>query len=110
MRLLLDECVPKKVKFLFATAGHDCATVREAGFEGSSNGKLLAAAEFAFDVLVTIDKNIRYQQNLTARQISVLILRVPSNDISDIAPLVPLALTALASIQPGEVVEVNSAG
>lgn len=76
---------------------------------GSSNGELLAAAEFLFDVLVTIDKNIRYQQNVTAREIAVLILRVPSNDISDIAPLVPRALAALSSIKPGQVIEISSA-
>lgn len=109
MRLLLDEFVPRKTKSLFAAAGHDCETVREAGFEGSSNGELLAAAEFLFDVLVTIDKNIRYQQNVTAREIAVLILRVPSNDISDIAPLVPRALAALSSIKPGQVIEISSA-
>lgn len=106
MRLLLDECVPVKIKSLFAAGGHECETVREAGFEGYSNGKLLSAAESLFDVLVTIDKNIRYQQNLAGREIAVLIMRVPTNDISDIAPRVPQALGALASIKPGQVVEV----
>ena len=68
MRLLLDECVPVQVKSLFTAAGHDCKTVREAGFEGFSNGDLLRAAEPFFDVLLTIDKNIRYQQNLAERK------------------------------------------
>jgi len=108
VKLLLDECIPKKVKFLFSSAGHDCETVREAGFEGSSNGKLLASAEFVFDVLITIDKNIRYQQNIAARKISILILRVRSNDISDIAPLIPKAVIALESIKPGQVVEIEA--
>jgi hypothetical protein len=71
---------------------------------------LLAAAEFLFEVLITIDRNIRYQQNVTAREIAVLILRVPSNDISDIAPLVPRALLILEAIKPGQVLEVEAAG
>jgi hypothetical protein len=95
-----------QVKFLFAAAGHDCRTVREAGFEGYKNSELLAAAEPLFDALVTIDKNIRYQQNLAERKIAVLIMRARSNDISDISPVVPLALAGLAAIKPGQIVEV----
>ena len=56
MRLLFDECVPRKVKFLFADGGHECETVRDAGFSGKEN---VALAEEHVDVLVTIDKNIR---------------------------------------------------
>jgi predicted nuclease of predicted toxin-antitoxin system len=66
MRLLIDECLPRKVKFLFAEAGHECETAAEAGFSGKENGELLALAENTFDVLVTIDKQIRYQQNMKA--------------------------------------------
>jgi hypothetical protein len=107
MRLLLDECVPRKLKFLFAAGGHECETVREAGFDGKTNGELLVLAEFLFDVLITIDRNIRYQQNLTSRDIAILVLCARSNDISDIAPLVPQALAALGTLTPGQVVEVT---
>jgi len=55
MKLLFDECVPRKVKFLFADSGHECETVRDAGFSGKENGDLLDLAEGHFDVLVTID-------------------------------------------------------
>ena len=109
MRILLDECVPRKLKFMFIAAGHDCETVREAGFGGMTNGKLLAQAELLFDVLVTIDRNIQYQQNLASRNIAILILCVYSNDISDIQPLVPNAVNALKSIKPGQVVEIATA-
>ena len=51
MRLLLDECVPRKLKSLFVAAGHDCETAREAGYGGLTNGELLAQAELLFDVL-----------------------------------------------------------
>jgi hypothetical protein len=64
MRILLDECVDEKLRHAFA--GHDCQTVRYAGFAGISNGRLLAAAEMAgFDVMVTTDQHIPDQQNLS---------------------------------------------
>lgn len=64
-------------------------------------------AEFRFDVLITIDRNIRYQQNLTGRNIAILVLCARSNDISDIAPLVPQALAALGTLKSGQVVEIT---
>ena len=107
MKLLFDECVPRKVKFLFADGGHECETVRDAGFSGKENGALLALAEGHFDVLVTIDRNIRYQQNMTGRNIAILIIRPASNDLDDIRPHVPNALVALQSLKPGQVLEVG---
>jgi predicted nuclease of predicted toxin-antitoxin system len=107
MRLLLDECVPRKVKFLFAAGGHACKTAREAGFDGKTNGELLALAEPLFDALITIDRNIRYQQNMAGRKIAILILCAQSNDISDITPLVPHALDTIGRLNPGQVVEVT---
>lgn len=107
MKLLFDECVPRKVKFLFADGGHEGETVGDAGFSGKGNGELLALAEGRFDVLVTIDKNIRYQQNMTGRNIAILIMRPASNDLDDIRPLVPSALIALQSLKPGQVFEVR---
>jgi predicted nuclease of predicted toxin-antitoxin system len=106
VKLLIDECVPRRVKFLFAEKDHECQTVREAGFSGKENGELLALAEGKFDVLVTIDKNIRHQQNLTGRKIAVLIIRSSSSDLDDIRPHVPQALITLRSIEPGQIVEV----
>jgi predicted nuclease of predicted toxin-antitoxin system len=106
----LDECVPRKVKFLLAAGGHECETVRDAGISGKENGELLALAEEHFDVLVTIDKNIRYQQNVTGRNIAILIIRPASNDLDDIRPHVPHALLALPSLKPGQIVEVGILG
>ena len=107
MRLLLDECLPRKLTSLFISAGHNCETVREAGWEGVTNGKLLAQAELLFDVLITVDKNLRYQQTFQNRVISVLILRAKSNHIEDLEPLVPAVLNALKSINPGQVIEIG---
>ncbi|OLD84453.1 MAG: hypothetical protein AUF64_01620 [Chloroflexi bacterium 13_1_20CM_54_36] len=110
MRLLLDECVPRKVKYLFSEGGHECETVQDAGFSGKENGELLALAEEQFDVFVTIDKNIRYQQNMTGRNIAILIIRPASNDLDDIRPHVPHALIELQSLKPGQLVEVGILG
>lgn len=108
MRLLLDECVPRRAKFLFAEAGHECETVRDAGFSGKENGELIALAEKEFEVLITIDKNIRHQQNLTGRDIAVLIIRATSNDLDDIRLQIPNALAALKTVKPGQIVEVGA--
>jgi len=107
MRLLIDDCVPRKVKFLFAEGGHEWETARDVGLSGKENGELLALTEKNFDVLVTIDKHIRYQQNMAGRGIAILIIRAVSNDLDDIRPHVPHALVALQSIKPGEIVEVG---
>lgn len=70
MKLLLDECVTRLLKRDFI--GHDVSTVDEAGFKGLKNGLLLKAAQSQFDVLVTVDKSIRHQQNLQSFQIAVV--------------------------------------
>lgn len=106
MRILLDECVPRQLKPFFVAAGHDCETAREAGYGGLANGELLAEIEFLFDVLVTIDRNMRYQQNFAGRDIALLVLWAYSNDISDLEPLIPAAVDALKSIKPGQIVEI----
>jgi predicted nuclease of predicted toxin-antitoxin system len=108
MRVLLDECVPRKLKYVFLDAGHDCETVTEAGFSGKKNGELLSVADGQFDVLVTVDENIRHQQNLNVRDIALLVIRARSNDIDDIRVHVDGALTALRSISPGTVIEVGA--
>lgn len=107
MRLLLDECWPRRAKFLFGEAGHECETVRDAGFSGKENGELIGLAEKRFEVLITIDKNIRHQQNIASRIIAILIIRAESNDLDDIRPHIPQALAALKSIKPGQVIEVG---
>jgi predicted nuclease of predicted toxin-antitoxin system len=107
MKLLLDECVPKRAKFLFSAAGHVCETAREAGFGGKENGELLALIENSFDALVTIDQNMRYQQNIRGRKIAILVIHTASSDLEDIRPHVAQALAALRTIQPGQFVEVG---
>ena len=107
MRLLFDECVSRLLKAGFAVHGHQCLTVPEVGFAGKKNGELLSLAEEKFDVFITIDKSIRYQQNLTGRRIAVLIIRAKSSEIDDLLPQLPACLVALQSIKPGQVVQVG---
>lgn len=106
MRILIDECVPRKFKFDLSARGHDCSTVQEAGWAGKRNGELLGLAEHAFDLFLTLDKNLRYQQNLSGRKIAVLVVRAKSNRIADIRVHLPVCLVAMRGIRPGQVIEV----
>jgi len=96
------------LKLALAVSGYDCLTVQEAGWSGKENGELLALAERSFDVLVTLDRNLRYQQNLTGRKIALLILRARSNRVVDLQPHFPVCIEALRNIRPGTVIEVGS--
>ncbi|MGP8245104.1 MAG: hypothetical protein ACLQVN_11375 [Bryobacteraceae bacterium] len=105
MRILIDECVDERLRFLFRV--HDCQTARFANLAGLRNGRLLVAAEDAgFDVLLTVDQNIPDQQNLSGRKIALVILCGPTNRLRDLEPLVPAALSALSTIGRGEVVRI----
>jgi hypothetical protein len=105
MKLLIDECVDQRLRHLFS--GHDCHTAHHAGLAGLKNGLLLDAAEAAgFEALITVDQNIPKQQNLSARKLSILILCGPTNRLRDLAPLVPVAIAALSTICPGQVVRI----
>src|ERR1700730_2331597 len=86
MKVLIDECAPKALKVAMAASGFDCTTVQEAGWSGKENGELLALADASFDVVVTIDRNLRYQQNLRGRRIALLIVRARSNRVVDLEP------------------------
>lgn len=106
MRVLLDECVPEVLRHEFAD--HSCETVRYAGLGGLKNGQLLNAAERAgFDVMVTVDQSIPYQQNMIERQISLVVIRCDSNSFDDVLPSIPAVLAALHTILPGEIVVIK---
>jgi len=105
MRLLLDECVVRKLKR--DLVGHDVTTVVEAGYSGLKNGVLLRAAEGDFDVLITVDRNLPFQQNLGSLQIGVLIIMAEGVTYPDLKPLVPEVLAALRTIKPGELLQVE---
>lgn len=105
MRLLIDECLPRALKRLLRD--HTCCTVQEMAWAGIKNGALLSLAEAEFDALITIDQGFAYQQNLKERRIAILLLVSRSNQIEDLVPIVPAALTALETILPGQVVRIG---
>ena len=104
MKVLLDECLPRRLARAFV--GHEVATVAQAGWAGISNGRLLALIEGRFDAFVTMDKNPPAQQTLDGRSFGVIVLKANSNRLADLQPLVPAVLAALASLQPGMVVRI----
>lgn len=88
MRLLLDECVPARLRR--ALPSHDVSTVVQAGWSGVKNGTLLALASTQFDAFITVDKNLPYQQNQTSLPIAVLVLDSYSNELAYLLPLMPV--------------------
>ena len=104
MRILLDESVPKKLGF--ELPGHFVNTVQQVGWTGLKNGELLRKAKEHFDVLVTADQNIQYQQDLATLPIPVVILVAINSRIETLRPLIPSLLASLSRISPGELVRV----
>jgi len=106
MRILIDECIDERFRNGFPS--HDCQTARYAGLAGLKNGDLLTAAETAkFDVFLTVDQGFKYQQNLVARNLAIIIFHAKSNRLKDLLPLVPACLARIASIQPGQIVTIE---
>ena len=98
MRILLDECIPRRVKRSFRNLGL-VLTVTDARLSSYTNGQLLRRIEGDFDVFITIDKSIQYQQNLSAYDIAYVLLRVRSNDIVDVEPVLPRLFARWAEIK-----------
>jgi predicted nuclease of predicted toxin-antitoxin system len=107
VRILLDECIDEGLRYAFT--GQLCQTCRYAGLKGLSNGRLLSAAEEAgFDVLITVDQNMEYQQSLRGRTISPMILQARTTNLEDLQVLVREVLKALETLKPGEVVRIGT--
>ena len=100
MRILIDECLPKKLKLELPE--HFVQTVPEAGWAGKQNGDLLSLAEIEFDVLLTNDQNMEHQQNLEQFDLAFVVLVAPTNDINELRPLMPAVNASLRDIKPGE--------
>ena len=106
MKLLLDECLPRKLKK--SLPDQACRTVPEEGLAGKKNGALLSLAESrGFELFLTMDKGLPYEQNLAGRQIAIIILRAPSNRLADLLPHIPACIEVMRSIEPGQVVHVG---
>ncbi len=105
MRVLLDECVPRKLKR--ELAGHEVLTVTEHGWSGVKNGRLLALAKAEFDVFLTVDQNLKYQQNLKSFNIGIILLAAKNNRLKTLLPLAPQVREALDNIKVGDFVRVE---
>lgn len=100
--VLLDECVPRRLAqdFPKGTAIH----VRDRDWQGLRNGRLLSVMRAAgVTVLVTVDKNLSFQQNVGASGIAVIVLRAVTNRRTDLAPLVSQIVALLPSVEAGQV-------
>ena len=103
MKVLVDECVPLKLVRLLT--GHTFTTAQQKGWGGFKNGRLLMLAEPEFDLFLTSDRNLQYQQNLKGRKIAVLLLS--TNHWPTLKKQVPLVQAALDKIRPKEIVWVE---
>ncbi len=102
MRILIDESLPSYLKH--ALVEHETFTVQDIGWTGIKNGDLLTRTETRFDVFLTADKNLRYQQNLIGRPFAVIVF--PSNKLSVVKALLARLREELTSITPGRVIEI----
>lgn len=103
IRVLLDENLPRKLKNSIDAA---TKTVPECGWSGVKNGQLLRLAASEFEVLLTMDRGMQFQQNFVGVDLCVIVLSAVSNDIDDLLPLVPSINGALKKAIPGQVIRV----
>jgi predicted nuclease of predicted toxin-antitoxin system len=106
MKVLLDECVPRKFKR--SLPGHECQTVPEAGFAGKTNGELISLAEErGFEVLLTVDKGLVNEQNLAGRRIAIIVVSARSNRLADLLPHADACVAHISSVRHGQIVRIG---
>jgi predicted nuclease of predicted toxin-antitoxin system len=101
MKLLLDECVPKRLRNHFPD--HEIRTVEEVGLKGFKNGALLRAAAEQFDALITVDRRMPTQQNLSQQELAVIVLVTKPCRYPQLKLLIPRVLECLETIRPGDI-------
>ncbi len=103
-RVLLDENLP--VRLAGFLTGHALATVKDMRWLGVKNGKLIALAESAFDVLLTLDKGMKHQNDLRSSLLAFVVVRSPSNRLGDLLILVPAIVRGISEVRAGQVIVV----
>ena len=107
MRVLLDECLPRRLKR--ELVGHDVRTAPEMGWASKRNGELLrAAVAGGFEAFVTVDRKLQHQQKLSTFNIAVVVLEAKSNTLADLRPLMPEVLEVLPKAPKGQATVVRS--
>ena len=104
MKILLDECTPHVLKKLLT--GFEIKTVQDQGWSGITNGALLRLTEDQFDVFITSDQNLKYQQNLAGRQLAII--QLPTNQVPLVIKLAAQVQATLEKIQTGEFVAIRA--
>ncbi len=105
MKVLLDECVNRRLAQDFV--GHEVSTFAQMGWKSKANGELLALAATVFEVFVTTDRNLSFQQNIQSFGIAVVVMRAHTNLLTDLRPIVPALLKLLPFLKKGEVREIG---
>jgi predicted nuclease of predicted toxin-antitoxin system len=100
MKILLDECIDRRLIREFI--GYEIKTVPQMGWAGIKDRELLVLAEAEFDIFVTADRNLSFQQNLSQFDLSLVVLQAQSNRLADLKPLVPKVLEILDIAPKGE--------
>ena len=106
MRILIDECLDWRL--CRSLVGYDCASVQKMGWSGLTNGDLLERAEQEFDVFLTGDRNLTFQQTLSRFDLAVVILHAESIQLRHTLPLMSKVLIVLPTIRSGQVVDVSA--
>ena len=107
MRVLLNEQLPRQLSA--ELSDHEVRTVQQQRWAELGNGELLRQAEDSgFEVFLTADQNIQFQQNLARSRLQVIVLVAPSNALEDLSPLVPAILRTMPDVRPGEVRRVSA--
>ena len=106
MKVLLDECVDWRLAR--DIVGHDVKTARQMGWTAIKNGELLALASRQFEVFVTVDRNLSFQQNLVSYPIAIIVLCAKTNRLAELKPLIPKLVAAIESALPGRVELINA--
>jgi predicted nuclease of predicted toxin-antitoxin system len=105
MKIIIDECLPKRLKNLLPD--YDVQTVPQMGLAGSKDTALLDALDARkIDVFITIDGNIEYQQNFSGRVFGTVVIRAVSNRFQDLVALESALLTALQQATPGNIIRI----
>ena len=105
MRILLDECVDWRLSR--SIVGHEVKSVGQLGWAGIKNGDLIALAAPQFDIFITVDRNLSFQQNVRDMRIAIFVLRARTNRLADLMPLMPKLLASIQTTKPGVVTVVN---
>jgi hypothetical protein len=105
MKVFLDECVDWRLSR--DIVGHEVKTARQMGWTAIKNGELLTLASEDFNVFITVDRNLAFQQNLTDLAIAVIVLEARTNRLADLKALIPKLLLSIQSARPGKIERIS---